>query len=252
MTVLNLHIRRVFLLFCILLCAGSVVHAGAAVPQDSSEVEVRRPDEQYMRDVYQDKDWRYVEEVQPQGSNEESFFDRLLRKMLEGLFDSNEEEDEKKIDWFKVFFLILGVALLVFFVLKATGTGTNSLFRGRSRVKEKIDATVEDVDIHGIDYEGQIRQAKTNKDFRLAVRLWFLRSLKELSDGELIKWTIDKTNSDYYYEIKDKELKEDFSRVSLMYEYIWYGDFSIGESDYEEREKQLTAFYQSVKRRVKS
>ena len=91
---------------------------------------------------------------------------------------------------------------------------------------------MEDVDIHNIDYEQQIREAISNKDFRLAVRLWFLRTLKSFSDKELVQWKIDKTNSDYYYELSGSKYQKDFGDVSKSYDYIWYGEFPVDEISY--------------------
>lgn len=76
-----------------------------------------------------------------------------------------------------------------------------------------------------------IDRALLNKDYRLAVRYYFLFVLKRLSETELISYGPDKTNTDYSKEIK-QEYAPLFKKVSRLYEYIWYGNFNVSESDF--------------------
>jgi hypothetical protein len=87
-----------------------------------------------------------------------------------------------------------------------------------------------------------ITEAMTNKDYRLAIRLWFLRTLKTLSDKELLSWSIEKTNRDYYYELGGTELQQEFGDVSLVYDYIWYGEFPVDEQSFKEAEQKFRHF----------
>ncbi|HTF05578.1 MAG TPA: hypothetical protein VK826_16240 [Bacteroidia bacterium] len=259
MITLSSHINR-FLrrLLLVLLVAGpgSSLYAAkdtVGIQNDSSAVLLRQPDPVTQEQVYRDEDWKYVTEEQS-SDGEKSFFDRLLDDLLESLTDQTNEPSTgsssggPNFNWLTLFFIILGAALLVFFIIKATGTGGNLLFKGKSKRKENVDATLEDVDIHAIDYDAQIAMAKSKNDYRFAVRLWFLRSLKEMADLELIRWKIDKTNSDYYYELSGNNLQKQFGSVSLLYDYIWYGDFEINELKYGAAENDLRSFYSDVKK----
>lgn len=62
-----------------------------------------------------------------------------------------------------------------------------------------------------------IEEAIANRNYRFALRLNYLRSLKILSDKEIINWKIDKTNHEFIGEIKHSNLKSTFqiSQVSL-------------------------------------
>jgi hypothetical protein len=57
----------------------------------------------------------------------------------------------------------------------------------------------------------------------------YLKSLKELNKKNLIHWSIQKTNSDYLNELRSGPLKKSFKDTTLIFEYIWYGDFHIDE-----------------------
>jgi hypothetical protein len=81
--------------------------------------------------------------------------------------------------------------------------------------------------IHDINFDGEIEKAVTQHNYRLAVRLLYLRCLKQLSDAELIKWQIDKTNSAYINELSNQEQRKVFKTLTLQFEYVWYGEFAI-------------------------
>lgn len=259
MTTLNLHtsrfVRRAIVLLLICSVGVSVLHAAKdslVVRNDSITMLLREPDAATQQKIYTDKEWRYETE-EPKKSGEKSFFDRLLDEILKGLFDdmsesSSDPKEGGKINWWTIFFILVGAALLVFFILKATGSGGNLLFKGKSKRKEQVDAMLEEVDIHAIDYATEIQSAKLRRDYRFATRLWFLRSLKDMADLDLIIWKIDKTNSDYYYELSGSDLRKEFGEVSLLYDYIWYGDFEIDEAKYNDVESDLSKFHLNVKK----
>lgn len=260
MTILNLHIDRwysrpVVLLIAMLMWSVNLhaVKDSVVVPvNDSSLVEIREPSSEAQQNVFDDEDWKYAEEKS--SDQQDSFFDRLLDKLLRSFFDDvaddiGDTSGRRGVNGWTIFLLIIGVALIVFFILKATGTGGNLMFKRKSRTKEDVDAGVEDVDIHAINYESQIQGAIKSGDYRLAVRLWFLRSLKEMTDRDLIQWKIDKTNNDYYYELSGSGLEQQFGRVSLIYDYIWYGEFGVDEMRYRKVEDDMRNFYVSVQKK---
>lgn len=209
--------------------------------RDTAELQPREPAPGVQQDYYEDDAWRYDRDDESTlGKEEPTVFDRLWNDFWEGLFDSFRSDDVTGMPsgWTILIFLILA-AIIVLVILRVTKTGANSLFSGKARQEENIDATLEDVDIHAIDFDAQIRDALARTDYRLAVRLWFLRTLKALSDKELLRWQIDKTNSDYYYELSGTNYQEDFGEVSNVYDHIWYGEFPVDESSYKTAEEKF-------------
>ncbi len=71
--------------------------------------------------------------------------------------------------------------------------------------------------------------SNVEEHIREVLYLWVLRSY---TDNNIIRWNPDKTNIDYFSEIKDKTLQEKFRYLSYLYNYIWYGGFSINDSEY--------------------
>ena len=68
-----------------------------------------------------------------------------------------------------------------------------------------------------------------------------------MSEKNIIDWNLEKTNSDYFYEIKSESLRNDFSYVSYLYNYIWYGEFEITVDSFESIKKTFETTLQSIK-----
>jgi len=144
----------------------------------------------------------------------------------------------------RYFFIGLGIALILYIVIKTIGA--ENIFRKKS--KETIlpyDVITEN--IHEIDYEQELQRLVAERKFRLAVRLLYLRALKKLSDAEIINWQPDKTNYNYLMEITKPELRNDFSKLTLQFDYIWYGDFPIDEVKFEPINQSFNQFNNQIK-----
>jgi uncharacterized integral membrane protein len=213
------------------------------VVEDTARKQLREPDKDLQEDAFSNDDYNYVREEK--AANEETIFDRMFRNIVEGFGRSVVQKEQR--NWWVILFIILAVLLILLIAMRATNTGFNSLFTGKSRSQENIDATAEDVDIHTIDYEYQIAEAARLGDYRLGVRLWFLRTLKQLADADHVHWKVDKTNSDYVRELGSTNFVFGFREVSLIYDYIWYGDFPVDGDVYKKAEDRFQTFYKSIK-----
>lgn len=105
----------------------------------------------------------------------------------------------------------------------------------------------EEEHIENVDLDAYIKDALKTGDYRLAIRFMYLRTLKQLSAANKIAWDFEKTNRDYYNELEEESLKEHFRKISYLYDYVWYGEFSIdeerfitAEQDFTNIEKQLS------------
>lgn len=214
---------------------------------DSSSISPREPSKSAQDNYYNDDFWRYDRD-KIKTKAEPDVFDRMWNGFWEKIMDSMTRDDhDRSFNPWSILWILILVTIIVLVILKVTDSGVSTIFSGKARKKENIDATLEDVDIHNIDYEQQIREAISNKDFRLAVRLWFLRTLKSFSDKELVQWKIDKTNSDYYYELSGSKYQKDFGDVSKSYDYIWYGEFPVDEISYRIEEEKFAMLFKKIK-----
>lgn len=102
----------------------------------------------------------------------------------------------------------------------------------KSKVKPAVFFTEEEEIIKTRDIQKLIDKALRKQNYRLAVRYYYLLILKRLTDAELIDYEFDKTNSDYFAEVSSEELNLGFRKATNIYDYIWYGNFTVTETDF--------------------
>ena len=89
-----------------------------------------------------------------------------------------------------------------------------------------------------------LAEAKGNKDWKLATRLYFLMVLGQLSERHLIRWQRDKTNRQYSLELTNTAPSQApvFKKLSSFYEQVWYGERVVNEADFNTAEKYFRQF----------
>lgn len=87
--------------------------------------------------------------------------------------------------------------------------------------KNALPYTVEEDTIYGVDFPKGIEEALSRKDYREAVRLLYLQTLKQLSDGGRIDWQLYKTPTQYIYEVRLPA----FRRLTNHFLRVRYGNF---------------------------
>jgi hypothetical protein len=125
-------------------------------------------------------------------------------------------------------YLLYGAAafLFIYLILKLLKIDLLKLFR-KHKNEEGLPFTEFSENIHDINFDDSISKALLDKNYRLAVRLLYLRSLKRLNDAGMIHWKLEKTNLAYLNELENPEYKKLFGALTVSFEYVWYGDFPI-------------------------
>lgn len=92
-----------------------------------------------------------------------------------------------------------------------------------------------------------IDKAIKDGDYRLAVRYYYLQLLRELHQKKLINYEFQKTNSEYLNEIKANNLRIHLKKVMRIYNFIWYGSFSLSEPDFHLAQRNFQDLQTSIK-----
>lgn len=146
-----------------------------------------------------------------------------------------------------IWVLIIAAAIFVIFQLfKINFKGLLKKKSDKAKVGKEVEIPVEE-DIHKMEFEDLVQTAVNAGNFRLAVRLLYLRALRQLSEQGMIQWKPDKTNHDYIRELKDKSLRQGFSDITLIFEYIWYGEFPVNRDDFNLARASFVQFEQSLR-----
>ena len=97
---------------------------------------------------------------------------------------------------------------------------------------EQTNEEAEDT-IYGIDFDAVISKALGREDYREAVRMVYLRTLKVLSDGQKIDWQPYKTPSQYVSEFSAVPA---FRILTAHFLRVRYGNFPATRELYDEVE----------------
>ncbi|MFN0274465.1 MAG: hypothetical protein ACKVPJ_01870 [Chitinophagales bacterium] len=128
----------------------------------------------------------------------------------------------------QVILFIVVIGLLVYILLRIFG---KDIFAPNKKVKTDASATITDLDEKPMesDLERFLREALQRKDFRLAIRIYYLMILQALHEKEIISWRKNKTNKDYVIETSDRMFSQQFAGNTLLFEYVWYGEKMLEE-----------------------
>lgn len=227
--------RNVFLIFFFSFFALSsyAQQDSLVVKYDTAPMVLKEINEDELSPYLNNPDYNYEEEV-PQATwwdDVKAWFYNIIKRIFEWIFGMDAAVGPlafflKIVPYLLLFFLIF---LLIRFFLNANLRAMKNVEMNKSTVGLSEEEHI----IKNENIDDLIQKALIAKDYRLAVRYWYLQILKLLSEKELIIWELQKTNSDYLYEISTQELKTPFATVTRWYDYIWYGDFDIDEHRYQ-------------------
>ncbi len=136
--------------------------------------------------------------------------------------------------------LLIIVGFVGFVILYLANSNVGIFRKTRSIDIEGEEGGTED--IFSINYQREIDRATAAKDYRLAIRLMFLRLLRSMSDKQVIQYQSDRTNFDYLLQLSSTPWYRDFFQLTRHYEYSWYGQFSIDEGKFGVIRKEFENF----------
>lgn len=138
------------------------------------------------------------------------------------------------------------ILFVIYLIVKAIMNKEGKWIFGRNSDKKIIDYSEVEQNIHSVNFEKLIKEALERGEKRIVIRYYYLWLLKKMSDKNIIEWDIEKTNSDYSYEIQNEKLKTDFNYLSYLYNYIWYGEFEVTEDIFDKTRKSFETTFQSL------
>ncbi len=205
---------------------------------DNSKVEYRHPSFERM-DAYKNmSDYKYDRYKKP-----ETLWDRIKRWIIRQLFDVGIQS------YFIVYVLIgIVVFILLIIILKILGVKPSGVFLFKQDPSvAQLNFQQADDDIYGQDLDKMLKINIRNGAYREAVRLMYLICIRSMDQSHWIEWKPWKTNHDYFYDLKDENSRAGFKNIVINYEYVWYGQFAIGELEFMHIKESFDTFQKSIK-----
>ncbi|SBV91677.1 conserved hypothetical protein [uncultured Dysgonomonas sp.] len=194
------------------------------------KVNIRIPDKSKIEEYRKDQRFEYKKEERGL-----SWWNRILLAINN--FINNLLGTVAESGMLSIVVLIIIVVVICLIVLKLIGVDYRILLGKKELDKSDIDIYTENV--HEMNFDALISNALRNKDYRLAVRFLYLKNLKQMSDKDIIEWSAHKTNYSYQYEIQNSLLRSKFLETTLIFDYVWYGEFELDENKFTEVDSRM-------------
>lgn len=247
--------RHLLLVFLLYVLSSASIQAETPVKSDSiKEVKYdQREDvtpvtfEKESLEEYKEQDaFNYLEEEQVESwwSKFKRWFFNILDDIWNFLFGDIEASGFVGFLLKSIPYLVIGgiIALIVWLFIKLNpGKGL-----GAKNKEQEVFLSEEQEIIENKDIEALIKEAIAKGDLRLAVRYYYLLILRELKDNQFIAYEQEKTNEDYLKEIKSSPLSNPFEKLTHLYDFVWYGNFSINSQQYKTAEEDFLTLKQQI------
>lgn len=142
-----------------------------------------------------------------------------------------------------IFILILAVTYLAYILLR---DGNSRLFFRKAHKKLQTSNDITAENLQQTDVKALIDSAEKDKNYRLAIRYYYLLVLKQLALRKYITYKEDKTNADYREAIASHKFSQKFAYTSYIYDYTWYGEFTLDFTQYKVAKDQFVQLLKEV------
>jgi hypothetical protein len=195
---------------------------------------IRQFDRDAMRAYADDPQFAYMSfKMQPP-----SIWDRLLWYLIDLWNEFWNNPITSRLTLWLFILTMLGIA--IFFILRMKFRGV--LENSNNAVIRNSSVAIDD---ERLDYDSLIGQSLEQNDFKNAIRWLYLKGLSKLSQKEKIRLATWKTPFDYQMELKGNSV-DPYARLSLLFEYVWYGDFEVKRSDFDKGRNYLERLEESI------
>lgn len=199
-------------------------------PYAEERLPAGRTTEKKVKAFKEEEDFWYVNEVQ----NFTAYVDSVMKNGPKGARPPSREEYQRGIkvpaNWLFPLAVIIFIAAVIYFLV----SNKVAFFAPRNTGNDN-NITVDGIgdNIFTLKYDELLKKALADRDYRLAIRILYLKTLRQLSDKGMIRYQPEFTNVDYLIQLKSGSSYDDFARITRHYEYVWYGKFEVSPDLYE-------------------
>jgi len=203
-----------------------------------------------LKDFQQDNDYRY----KPQDIKK-NFLEKLADwisakwdELMKWIF--GEKKGSKFVNLLIKYLPYLLLAIGIFIIIRLLYR--YDVFKRRAAQQNLPDIQLADDEkiVKSSNISELIKNAKAQKDYRMAVRYLYLNLLRQLDASEYIRFKKDKTNDDYIAEFKHQPLIPEFENLTYYYDFIWYGQYPIDEAFFSQIEQKFDHFLAKINKQA--
>ena len=157
--------------------------------------------------------------------------------------DPKDEASDFSFPIRNIFLVIFGLIVLAFVLavvwkLKEIRIDAETGHSEKLSFEDVVDESTQKDELQLI-----LDEALLSEDYKLAIRVLFLMSLQILDERKHLNIERGKTISGYLIDLNGKQVKTVFSELSYLFNYAWYGGFTIPKSVFDSAEKHYQEIY---------
>lgn len=122
----------------------------------------------------------------------------------------------------------------------------NKLFLFYSSKKVKQQEKEETLNIEDEKLDEKIQRAIDEHNDRMAVRYMYLKALQLLHEKQWIHFHAEATNHEYVNQMQKHKLGTEFGFLTRVYDYMWYGEFTLTREQFDIVYNNFRQFYKGV------
>ncbi len=134
------------------------------------------------------------------------------------------------------------LATIVLFAIYQVLLVNNFFIFSRKVKRKKLSATSDEDEMLEANMDEQINKAIDNQEYRLAIRYMYLKTLQLLNEKNRIKYNAQSTNRDYIRQMQQHSGAKEFSMLTGVYEYVWYGEYEPNARQFESIKSNFNKF----------
>jgi hypothetical protein len=203
-----------------LFVSPAILYTQVVTAPDKSPV-VRSVPDSVVDNMKNEKDFAYAndmsywKEAPPRRRNS---FDRFMTAITESAF-------------LKLILYSILIAAILYALYQVMVVNNFFIFSGGRRKKNAGEESGDELQNENIDE--RIKEAVSEKNYRHAIRYMYLKTLKLLSENNIITLHAKSTNQDYIRQMYKHNNLAQFRQLTRIYEYVWYGEFDPTETQFE-------------------
>jgi hypothetical protein len=240
------------LLVLFLLIGSALLQAQEPLPREqyfNQKIEQRPFNEQEWKSLT--KDLNYAED----GAIKESSTHRKANTRGEGIDEEEQSASSGSMSpfWAAVFkwtIVLLAILILAVILYSVIGGGSFLKPTGKKIMIKEENFSIENIEanLHESDLDRHIREALQQNNYTLAIRLYYLAVIKELSLNKWIKWKRDKTDRDYLREMQTTALFNPYRDATRIFERVFYGNAVLNEQDFNTIKPSFLKLLEDIKK----
>jgi hypothetical protein len=140
-------------------------------------------------------------------------------------------------------YVLLGCVLLYALYRIIAENNLRFFYRKPVRLKE---TPLTEAELPEEDLDQLLKKALEAKEYRMATRLLYLKTLRHLDARQLIRWHSQSTDEEYVRQMATRPEGERFRWLTSAYERVWYGKFNLDDHQFARLSQHFQDFHNIV------